>query len=92
MTVLVTLHLTVPTLVTLFTQSSGERSFTHLAHRTTCHVFGDERVIVEYMKFRALFPPLTLLCQRERYQVVLLDTILQGFQNKCGSFVDVRSR
>lgn len=34
------------------------------------HVSGDEGVIVKYMQLCALFPPLTLLCERKRYEVM----------------------
>jgi hypothetical protein len=34
------------------------------------HVFGDERVIVKYVQLYTLFPPLTLLREGKRYEVV----------------------
>lgn len=89
---LVTLHLTVPALVALFAQSSRQRSFADFAYRSPWHVFRYERVIVEYVKLGALFPPLALLCKRQRYQIMLSDTVLKGLENQRGGFIHVRPR
>lgn len=54
-------------------------------------MFSDECMVIKYVQFGSLFAPFGFLCQGQRYQIVSFDTVLQGFQDEGGRFVNVRS-